>query len=185
MKISDKVKLYLLKNNLSDFNKKIFLIKIIKKMILLKKKDKLSYYYCFNKHIEYLYNNKLLSYVYFTFIYKLHDKPNYLQSNNVQYTENDIIFVNNLFNDEYKIETIIQENKKENYLQNNCDFKSPIDFLHPIYGKIYITSYKRSIEIHLFYIYKNDIELSKKWLDIAMTMTDKPKYIKYEYLLLN
>jgi len=169
MKISDKVKLYLLKNNLSDFNKKIFLIK---KMILLKKKDKLSYYYCFNKHIEYLYNNKLLSYVYFTFIYKLHDKPNYLQSNNVQYTENDIIFVNNLFNDEYKIETIIQENKKENYL-------------HPIYGKIYITSYKRSMEVHLLYIYQNNLELSKKWLDIAMTMTDKPKYIKYEYLLLN
>ena len=58
----------------------------------------------------------------------------------------------------------------------------PIEFIHPLYGKLYVSSYIHSINIHLHYQKQNDIELSRKWLDISMKMYDKPKYIRYKYL---
>lgn len=175
MKISERVNI-ILKKHYDSINQKILLIQLIKEMILVKKKEKLSYYYCFKKHLQYLNKINLLSYIYFTFTYKINDRPIYLLPYDINYTEKDMIFVNSLFTEEYKINT-----EKINTDKDNYNIKLPVEYLHPILGKINVSSYKVSLEIHLEYIKKNDINLSHKWLDIAMITLDKPKYIKYEY----
>ena len=168
---------------ISNMNEIIRIQNIMGKMFVEFNKRRPNYTYCVKKHLQFLHTNRILSFIYLTFSLKTYNKPYYLElnkQNNVSSTD-----INNFFTEDYKINnniTIEKKYIKKKYTKKKIVYNYPIEFIHPINGKILIKSYNDAIYIHLLYIHINDIEKSKKWLDIAMDFYDKPKYINYKII---
>lgn len=195
MEIYDDIKKEIIKNlKLQNKDKAMILLKLLKELIIKIEKDNISYVYCLNRHLDFINKDNILAYTYYILAIMSSDKPYYLISDNKKSKK--LLQINNFFTDEYKIDNTLDNdlynsnelNKNDYYnniyYENNFDinFNYPIDFIHPCYGKIYLKSYKDILDIHLFYFKCNDVELSKKWLDITMLHPNKPKYINYSIL---